>query len=341
MEELNGRLKKIADLAMDENLNLLTEKQRARIAKDLKRSNKANKKLKKDKGYKEVGKKHKFKPDKSQNNQVDLYVTEAADDNDENDYDPNALGDFSAMIDDLNEILDEAEEELQYHADVRAKQQEVMQLMENGLPYAQAYYDLKVSMDWSPLGHAVYGIYEVLQLASIACDGVYDFATCTTRQTVFGMNASTAGTVFAIANTICELLAEGAKIGIYANETIVEDKEQECMLQIGREHYQMIAAIDSINGQVISIQADANSLGNGVDLLIDQMVTVNADIGEIKTKVTQIDENVITLTGDVQALKTHMDDRFDALTELMNQRFDYVEILLRTPHGARPKLPKD
>ncbi len=338
VQKLNERLKKIADLAMHENLDLLTEKQRNRIEKDLERSNRANEKLKKSKGFKEIGKKHKFKPDKSQNNQVNFYMTEADDDDD---YDPNALGDFSAMIDDLNEILVEAEEELQWHADVKGKQLEVMRLMANGLPYAQPYYDLKVSMDWSPLGHTVYGVYEVLKFASITADGLYDIATCPTRQTAFGMNASTAGTVFAIARMVCDLLAEAAYIGLYVNEAFVVDNEQECILQIGREHYQMIADINSINGQVVSIQADANSLGSSVDLLLGQMEDMNKDIGKIETKVTQIDINVNTLTRKVVALNTQMNARFDAMTELMNQRFDYIEQLLCTPHGARPKLPKE
>ncbi len=342
MEKLNKRLNKLTEIAMDENLNLLTEKQQKHLEKQVERSNRANERLKNSKAFKEMGKKHKFKEDKSnqsgQDFYPDYYVEAVAADDD--DYDANTLEDLSAMLDDMNSVMDETEEGLSTLVEVQELKQEVAMLIAAGMDPAEPYIKLQELLNKSTTTDIVYGVVKAAKMGAVISRGIHDFMSCITHQTSFGFNASSASAGFAALAGALDLLAEGLEIWVDYDEAQLSEAGYKCIVQIGKEHAQMMGDINDINGQVVSIQADANSLGDSVDLLIGQMQITDQKVDNLIVTTDLIDEKVDVLTNKVDAMNAQMNERFDAITAMLNLRFAYIEQLLCTPHGQRPDLPK-
>ncbi len=336
MGKLNKRLNKLTDIAMDEKLNLLTEKQQKHLEKQVERSNRANEKLKKSKAFKEMGKKHKFK-DKSNQSEQGFYVEAVAA---EDDYDANTLEDLSAMLDDMNSVMDETEEGLSTLVEVQELKQEVAMLIAAGINPAEPYNKLQQLLNKTTTTDIVYGIVKAAKIGAIISRGIHDFMSCITHQTSFGFNASTASAGFAALAGALDLIAEGLEIWVDYDEAQLSGAGYRCIVQIGKEHAQMMGDINDINGQVVSIQSDANSLGDSVDLLLDQMEITDKKVDKLIVTTDLIDEKVDVLTNKVDAMNAQMNERFDAITAMLNLRFAYIEQLLCTPHGQRPDLPK-
>jgi len=331
MQHLNQRLNEVTDTAMNEKLKLFTDKQKEHLEREIGRANKANERLKKSKAFKEMGKKHKFKEDKSNPAPVEAYY-DAAPASDDDDYDPNSLEDLSGMIDDMELLLDQTEDELFNIIEVETLKEQIAMMEATGLDPAEPYKELQRLMGKSPVTTGFYVAVKVANYAGIAAATLYDVTDSATNQDTAGFNASAAGVIFAVANGIAQGIAEGLQIKIDYDEAQLSDAANNCLIQIGTEHAQMIDDLSGINQQVVTIQADANSLGDSVDILVGQMETMDMKLDGIETKVDQ-------LTAKVDAMNEQMNQRFDALNEMLNQRLDYVEQLLCTPQGARPNYP--
>lgn len=244
------------------------------------------------------------------------------------------------MLDDIDEALIEAEGELNKMAAIKAQKQELMRLMA-AVNDPNAYDVLKTKMESNGWADICVGTHKALKIASSGCDWAYQHAACVTRQTVPpGANVSTVGTVFAGLAGAADLLAEIAEIGILADQAILSEAEQNCILQIGKEHDKLINSVSSINGRVGTIQSQTTSLDGDIDALSGKMDTMDDKIDDIKAQTDRIETKVDTLNAKVDAMNEQMNARFDALEALLNQRLDYVDELLCTPHGNRPKLPK-
>lgn len=340
MEKLNKRLNDLADIAMDEKLDLLTEKQKKHLEKQVERSNRANERLKKSKAFKEMGKKHKFKKDKSEQSEPDFYpefYAEAVAEDD--DYDANALEDLSAMIDDMNSVMDETEEGLSTLAYIQELKQEVAMLMAAGMDPAEPYNKLQELLNKSTETAIVYGIVKAAKMGAIISRTIYESASCITKQTSFGFNASTVGAGFAALAGALDLLAEGLQIWVDVNEAQLSDAGYKCIIQIGKEHAQMMSDIEDINGVVLSVQSDANALSSDLYVLINDVNEVDGKVDRLLIKANTIDTKVDALSKDVADMNQQMNERFDAMTALLNQRLEYIEQLLCTPQGKRPDFP--
>jgi hypothetical protein len=339
MEKMNKRLNKLADIAMDEKLDLLTEKQRKHLEKEVERSNRANERLKKSKGFKEMGKKHKFKKDKSGQSEPDFYPDFYVEAVDDDDYDVNALDDLSAMIDDVNILMDETEKELLLLTEVEELKQEVVMLMAAGMNPAEPYTKLQNLMNNSPFTAGFYIGAKAAKITAVISQSVYDYATCTTRQTIGGFNSSSVGVAFAAITGGLEIISEGLQIKVDYDEAQLSDAGYFCIIEIGKEHAQIMSDIEDINGLVLSVQSDANALSSDLYVLTNDVNEVDGKVDQLLIKADTIDTKVDALTGQVADMNQQMNERFDAMTALLNQRFKYIEQLLCTPQGKRPDFP--
>jgi hypothetical protein len=338
IQKLNKRLNDVTEIAMDEKLKLFTDKQKKHIERELARANNANDRLKKSKGFKEIGKKHKFKEDKSNPSAQELYSAEAAAEDDD-DYEVDALEDLSLMIDDMNSLLDQTEGELIRLTEIEELKEQAAVMLAAGEDPHEVYTKLENLMKKSPVTTGFYVATEVAKFAAIVSATAFDISTCITRQSTAGWNVSVAGIVFAAADGIFQGIAEGLQIKVDYDEAQLSDAGYNCLIQIGTEHAQMMGDIEGINGQVVSIQADANTLGDSVDLLLIQLATTDEKVDGLIITTDRIEGKIDTLTGKVDTMHAQMNERFDAMTALLNQRFEYVEQLLCTPQGSRPNFP--
>jgi hypothetical protein len=309
MQKLNERLNKLANKAMEKDL--LTDKQQKHIKNELKRSNRANERLKKDKAFKEIGK-NKNKNKKNQSNLLDqeFYALEDTGGN----YDTNELEDFSDMIEDMNSLMDDANDGLELLGDMKAKQLEVMHLIATGQDYADPYKQLKKMNDqW--YGYVGYGVYKTLKLVSIGAEGIYEVCTCYTRQCAVGWNTSTGGIIASVARSVCDVLAEVALIALDVDNFLVEEAKINCILQIGKEHTILMSDINDINGVVGNISGD-------VGVLVEDLAAALEEIDNLQAQVE-----------DLNDLLVH---RFDSLDAYLINKFQQMETILNTPHGQRP-----
>ena len=118
------------------------------------------------------------------------------------------------------------------------------------------------------------------------------------------------------------------------------EKSYQCITEMGYEHAQMSGDLKGINGQMVQIQADANSMGDGIGVLLGQMTTMDGKINGLITTTDRIETKIDTLTTKVDAMNAQMNMRFNAMEAMLIKRLDNVDQLLCTPHGVRPKLPK-
>jgi hypothetical protein len=342
LEKMNQRLKILSDKASDSKLELLNNKQKEHLKKQVGRSERANKKLKESKAFKETGKREKHKEKKpSPDANIDLMAPQFADNSDDDLYDTEELADFSSMIDDMNSIMDDTEQELDRRLLIADLQQQAAIMLSNGQNPDNVYIKLENLLKQSPVTEGHYVGYKIVKLSAVLAQGAFDISTCVTRQTSAGWNVSWAGIIFASINGGLEIIAESLDWKITYDEGQLAEQSYQCITKMGYEHAQMGGDLKSINGQVVQIQADANSMGDSLDLVLTQLDETDGKVDELVTTTDRIEDKVDTLTAKVDAMNAQMNKRFDAMEAMLIKRLDNVDQLLSTPHGIRPKLPKE
>jgi hypothetical protein len=223
------------------------------------------------------------------------------------------------MIEDMNSLMDDANDGLELLGDMKAKQLEVMHLIATGQDYAEPYKQLKNMKDqW--FGYVGYGVYKTLKLVSIGAEGIYEVATCYTRQTCVGWNTATGGIICSVVRSVCDVLAEVALIALDVDNFLVEEAKINCILEIGKEHTTIIGNIEDINGVVGNISGDVNDLTEDLEAALEE-------IGNLQAQVEDLNDLLV--------------NRFDSLNQYLHDKFDDVEFLLNTPQGQRPDFPKN
>jgi outer membrane murein-binding lipoprotein Lpp len=210
-----------------------------------------------------------------------------------------------------------------------------------------AYAELTTLLENSPAVDGWYITVKVCKIASLTTAMLADVADCFTKQTVAGFSLSMLNSPLMAAAGALEIISESFQIVVETKEGELSEASYKCIVQIGIEHTEMATDLTNISGNLIQIQADVNSVGGGVDVLALQLEATDAKVDYLVTKTDTIDLKVDTLTQKVDALSLQvaemnrqMNEQFETMTALLNQRFNSVETLLNTPHGLRPNFPK-
>ena len=167
------------------------------------RSKKAKDKFHNEGGFKEYGKKNSFKKKKD-------WVKDT--------YDVNAFDEIEGAVDDLNDIVVDANAELTNANNSKAQ---FMAILQSGSPdKCQELVDASIG-----LGVAA----SVVKGFAIAGETLYNTVDCFSEQSSFGFNGSTAAAVFAVAAGALDITATGLET---ADKFVSSDLESACLNQI-------------------------------------------------------------------------------------------------------------
>ncbi|MHC5182480.1 MAG: hypothetical protein ACYSOW_11545, partial [Planctomycetota bacterium] len=285
LEEMNQRLGKLAEKASNDKIKLLNNKQEKHLKRQVDRSKNANKKMKEDRAFKEAGKKDKFREKKNNSPEALLPV----DSLDEELYDTDELEDLTAMIEDMNSLMDDTEAELDRRIQIVELKQQAAVMIDNGLDPDEVYTKLENLLKKSPVTDWHYGGYKAAKIAAVAFRTAYESGSCVTKQTSFGWNMSSAWAVCAAIAGGLDIVAEVLEIKLYTDEGNLSEASYNCIVQIGDEHASMMYDIKGINGQVVQIQADANSMGDSLDLVLTQLDETDGKVDELVTTTGRIE----------------------------------------------------
>jgi hypothetical protein len=296
-DKVHGNLDKLLNNAI--NSNEIFDANQIQYFKNQKdRSKKAKDRFHKAGGFKQAGKKKNFK-------------------NNKDEYDPNEFEDLEGAIDDLNDILVDANTELSNGNAAKALYMALAKSHANDKCH-------EFSLVTTILGGAAAVARGLTILASTAYDATDAFA----QQTVWGTNASSFSAVFAIAAGVLDGIATGLEI---ADEWVSADLQSACLDQIDNTVYDINETITDIEQVTSGTSEDVNDLAQAVERLNSALYILVDMIEDVNDLIT------LKFSEQNELLNT----RFDTVEALLNTRFDYVEILLNTPHGQRPGLPKN
>jgi peptidoglycan hydrolase CwlO-like protein len=296
LDKVHGNLEKLLNTAIASDQ--IFDSNQVQYFKNQKDRSKKNKdRFHKQGGFKQVGKKKNFK-------------------NNKDEYDPNEFEDFESAIDDLNDILVDANTELSNGNHAKAL---YMALAKSHHPDKCQEFSLLTTI----LGGSAALTRGLTILASTAYDATDAFA----QQTVWGTNASSFSAVFAIAAGVLDGIATGLEI---ADEWVSADLQSACLNQIDDTVYDINETVTDIENVTAGTLEDVNDLAKAVDRLNSALFILTETIEDINDLIN------LRFSEQNELLNT----RFDTVEALLNTRFDDVEILLNTPHGRRPGLPK-
>ncbi|MHC4418062.1 MAG: hypothetical protein ACYSU6_05690 [Planctomycetota bacterium] len=285
-DKIHGNLGKLLDTAVASD-QIFDANQVKYFKNQKNRSKKEKDRFHKQGGFKQVGKKKNFK-------------------NDKDEYDPNAFEDFEGALDDLNDILVDANSELS-----KANRAKAMYMAlakgRTGPDKCQEFSAVSIGLG---VGAAVARGLTIL--ASTAYDATDAFA----QQSVWGMNASSFSAVFAIAAGVLDGIATGLEI---ADDWVAMDLQSACLDQIDD-------TVFDINDTVTDIE--------------DLTAGTSDDVNELSKAVGRLNEALGILTQRIEDINDLVIFRFDEQNRLLNDRFNTTETLLRTPHGRRKGIKK-
>ena len=254
------------------------------------RSKKAKDRFHKEGGFKQVGRKNDFKNKKE-------WVKDS--------YDPNAFDGFEGAIDDLNNIVVDANTEL---SNANHAQAQFMVMLQSETPdKCQELVDASIT-----LGVAA----SVVKGLAIAGETLYNSIDCFSEQSSFGFNASTAAAVFAVAAGALDMTATGLET---ADKFVASDLESACLNQIDDTTVTIHDMTEAIHDITEGTTEDVNDLAVAVDAL-------TSALAELAQRIEDVND-LVNL-------------RFSEQNKLLNERFDAVETLLNTPLGRRQDFPE-
>lgn len=329
LTNLNERVYQLSLNATNAVDNLFTKNQKKHMKNQYDRNKNSNAKLAKEKAFKNMGKKDKFKEKKKDTDAV--LATDDAAQADDSEYDPDDLADLSQMLTDVDVLVGDTEEALEDLQKVKEQKELAMQLLAEGMDPEMieselrkrhpVYDDLEGLLDGSHHDHAFYVAIKAAKLASVGFSMAYDINDSVCNQDTAGWNASAAGAIFASIAGVMELVAEGLEINMYVSDGDQSRKMIRCIAQIGTEHAEMINELATVTSGVATITEDAGELSESVD--------------QLHTKVDRLDYRMTMLSNDVAAINR----RLDSMDQMLVARLNYIEQLLCTPQGSRPGFP--
>lgn len=298
-EKVHGNLEKFLNTAISSD-QIFDANQVQYFKNQKNRSKKAKDRFHKEDGFKQVGRKNNF--NKKERNK--------------DEYDPNAFDEFEGALDDLNDVLVDANTELS-NAN-HAKAMFMALAKSNGTDKCQELQDFTLGFG---IASAV-----VRQLAIVA-EGLYNCTDACVQQVSFGFNASTFAFVFAAAAGVLDMAATGLED---VDQMWSSELQSACLNQIDNTVFDINDTIADIEDVTAGTSEDVNDLAQAVDRLNSALYILTDMIEDVN--------DLITLKFSEQNELLNL--RFDTVEALLNTRFDDVEILLNTPHGRRPGLPK-
>jgi len=300
IEKLHGNLEKFLNTAIASDQ--VFDANQIKFFKNGKdRSKKANARFHKNGGFKQIGRKNDFKNKKGWTKDF---------------YDVNGFDEFEGAIDDLNDIVVDANTELSYANHVKAQFMVVLQ--SHHPDKCQQLVDSSIA-----LGIAT----AVVKGFAIAGETLYNTIDCFSEQSSFGFNGSTAAAVFAVAAGALDITATGLET---ADNFVASDLEASCLNQIDNMVYDINNTVTDIEDVTAGTSEDVNDLAKAVVLL-------NSALTDLTRMIEDVNDLVNLRFSEQNNL---LNTRFDTIEAMLNTRFDDVETLLNTPHGQRPGRPK-
>lgn len=201
MDKLHGNISKFLDTAIASD-QIFDSNEIEHIKKEKARSKKAKDRFHKNGGLKQVGRKNDFGKDNRK----------------KDDYDPNAFNEFEEALDNLNDIILDANDAL---ADGQKSKAMYLLLAASGSPdKCQELVDASDGLGIAAA--AVLG-------AKIAAETLYNTTDAIGNQDALGWNVSAASAIFAVATGVLDMTATGLEI---ADNWVAQDLESACLNQI-------------------------------------------------------------------------------------------------------------
>lgn len=267
VDKLHGRLEELLDSAIASD-DVFDPNRIESFKKEKRRAKKAKDRFHKEGGFKQVGRKNEFKNKKKWEKDT---------------YDPVAFEDFEATLDNLDEVVTDADAEL---ANAKHAKQMYMVVMASGEPdRCQDLVDFTV-------GYKIAS--SVVRGATIVAETTYNVTDAWANQDSFGWNASSISSVVAVIAGGLDLVATGLEI---ADEWQSSDIEAACLNQIDGG----IAEIEEITA---GSAEDVNDLVEAVKILNAAVILLNTNISNMNDLlVRRFDEQDKMLEEKFQALE--------------------------------------
>jgi uncharacterized coiled-coil protein SlyX len=308
IDKLHGNLEKFMDTAIASD-QIFDPNQIKYLKKEKARAKKANERFHKGGGFKKVGQKKNF----NKKNQ------------DKDEYDPNAFDDFEGTIEDLNDIVVEANMELANGNAAKA----MFMFLEGSESADKCKEQLAVSLG---LGISA----SVMRGLTIVAETAYNATDSAANQDFLGNNWSAGAAWLAgIAGTL-DFITTGLEI---ADRWVATNLAAECLYQIDTttmDNYKLTGDVNDttmdIYGMVWSINDITEGTAQDVNDLAEKVIELNSELVRLNSELAR-------LTQKIEDINDLINLRFSEQNRLLNERFDTAENLLNKPLGQRSDFP--